>query len=130
MSAKGNQVDPIDFVRMFRESYVNYHRVWTAAGSVPDGIELRSPHKYPIEVSELPDDLRRQIELFQERRGDEQLELVKHMRTVDGRPVLVVEDQSDLPDDDEFVSFSVTIATSSADEHQIVSDLVVGRRHR
>jgi hypothetical protein len=109
---------------------VNYYRLWKATDSVPDGVTLETPDQHPIDLAELPEPLRAEIESYRRRHADEELALVKRMRTVNGEPVLVIEDDADLPDEDALVTFSIVEAVSSSEEMQVVTDLVVGRRAR
>jgi hypothetical protein len=96
---------------------------------VPQGVTLLSPQDQPILKLDLPTGLLDAITAFQN--GNPQagtLTAVKYMRTTNGSPDVVVEDDSPLPDQMNLVTFSHTVSTiwiKSANivTHQIVATL-------
>jgi hypothetical protein len=50
---------------------------------------------------------------------------LKYMRVVNGKPVLVVEDERPLPEEQDLVSFSHSVTTASLEEVSVVVDQLV-----
>lgn len=116
--------DPAELLTRFRRSYRNYPRLWAATGEVPPGTKVVTPEEAGLEPDSLPADLRRLLETEQAGK----LDLVKHLRIVDNEPQLVVDDDSDLPPDEELVTVSQTLTLNSADRVRVVTDIYVLRR--
>jgi hypothetical protein len=51
----------------------------------------------------------------------------RHMRTIDGAIVRVVEDDRDLPADDSIITVSRTLSLNTSNAAQVITDLFVGR---
>jgi hypothetical protein len=121
-------MDPGPFVRQYRSNYVNLHALWTHVTGVPEGAELRSPADRPLQEADLPEPIRRLLQAFREAHPGVDLTLEKYQRLVNGRPTVVVEDDSDLPAEEELVVFSNTTSTTASDVLEVVSDVLVARR--
>jgi hypothetical protein len=122
--------DPLEFIRRFRRNYVNFHGLWRAAGKAPPGVELRTPSERPIVEDDLPAGLRALLAEHREHDPRGELAYLKYMRTVDGRPVLIVEDESGLPEEDELLTVSHTVTLVTSDRARVVTDLLVARVRR
>lgn len=121
--------NPLDFVRRFRSNYVNLHDLWSGDGKrVPEGVTLRDPKRSPIKESSLPKAT--QALLAEYRKSNPRLEIaiVKYMRTVNGVPETVVEDGSELPPEDEFLSLSQTVTMSTCDHIRVITEIIVARK--
>jgi hypothetical protein len=117
--------DPRVFLRRFHDTYVNFAQLWKRFG-VPSGVVLRSPADQPIPPPSST--AAAAFEDLQGKAGD--VRFVKYMRSVNGKPSLVVEDESDLPPMDGLVVVTLTTSIVSATTHHIVSDVYVGERRR
>jgi hypothetical protein len=112
--------DPRIFLRRFHQHYVNFARLWTRLGRVPDGIVLRNPADQPIQVDQSPDP---SIDALAR-----SIRYVKYMQSINGKPSIVIEDESDLPPLDRIVVVTRTTSVVTADSHRVVTDVYVGER--
>jgi hypothetical protein len=112
--------DPRMFLRRFHQNYVNFARLWTRLGRVPDGVVLRNPADQPIQVDQSPDP---SIDALAKT-----IRYVKFMQSVNGKPSIVIEDESDLPPLDRIVVVTRTTSVVTADSHRIVTDIYIGER--
>jgi hypothetical protein len=119
--------DPGDLLSRFRASYRNYYKLWTTTESVPDGIVLETPTERPLDENDLPDGVRRLLEAYREEHPKERVVLVKYMRIVDGMPEVVVEDESDLPPEEELLTLSETVTLNTRDHVRVITDIFVAR---
>lgn len=119
------EIDPARAIRSYRENYINFQTLW-GKEAVPKGIELKTPAEQPIEELDLPAALREAVAAYQDSHPKApQLVPLKYMRVVDGRPVLVIEDERGLPDEQDLVTFSHTVTTTSIDTMVVVVDQLV-----
>ncbi len=119
--------DPRDFIRRFRASYINLYKLWTTVEKPPPGTRLETPAKSPIHKEDLPAAVRQLLEEFQKKNPKRELEFFKHMRTVNGQPVLVIEDAADLPEEDQLLTVSQTVTLNTSESVQIITDLFIAR---
>lgn len=112
--------DPRIFLRRFHQNYVNFARLWGRLARVPDGVVLRSPAEAPIHVDHTPDPSIAAL-------GDD-IRFVKFMRSINGKPAIVVEDDSDLPPLERMVVVTRTTSVVTAEAYRVVSDVYVGVR--
>ena len=119
--------DPREIIRTFRGSYVNFHRLWRATGRLPPGVEMYSPAERPIVDDELPPELQTVIGEYRKRHPEREIEYLKFMRTVDGHATLIIEDERDLPGEDELLTISQTVTVAAHNHVRVVSDLLVAR---
>ena len=123
------KTDPRQFLQQFRRNYVNLYNLWSrATRTAPEGLQLHRPAERPIRESEIPGALKRLVDSYLSAHPGAKLALVKHMRVVNGTPELVIEDESELPPDEEFISFSQTLTLNTADSSEVITELFVGRR--
>jgi hypothetical protein len=121
----GGGFDPRAFIQDFRASYVNLYVLWRRGASAPSGAEVHTPAERPLSVDALPDDLRRAAkEIAGERRS---IELLKYLRTEDGRPTELVEDEQGLPPEESLVTLTRTISAVGADSGRVVTEVYAGR---
>jgi hypothetical protein len=116
--------DPREFVRRFRETYVNFYKLSKTAGA-PAGVEVRTPQEAPLREADLPVAVRELFGKFRAENPGIEITLVKHLHTVNGKPVSVVEDESDPPGEDRFLSASQTVTLNTARTVHVVTDLFV-----
>jgi hypothetical protein len=119
--------DPLALLRRFRRTYTNYYALWTSTGEVPEGVTLRRPSEHPLTEDQLPAALRAVLDQYRKAHPNLDVTLLKYMRTVNGRPELVVEDEEDLPPDEALLTLSQTTTANAHDTLQVVTDLVVAR---
>jgi hypothetical protein len=119
-------IDPVTTINDFQSNYVNISTLLQQGTGVPPGVKLLSPQDQPILNLELPADLRDAITAFQNSNPQAaSLTAVKYMRTTNGNPDLVVEDDTPLPDQNNLVTFSHTVSTISVNSVNIVSHQIV-----
>lgn len=109
--------DPRDVVSRFRTTYRNYS---TAAAERETAA--------PPTLEAMPEAVRRAFERYREEHADEQLELVKHLRLVNGEPERVVDDGSPLPAGPELLTLSETVTLATDERLEVVTDVFVVRR--
>lgn len=118
-----------ELVRRFRKNYVNFFRLWTQVQKkVPEGVTLRDPKREKITVAVLPEAVAAILAEYKKKHPDETLTIVKHMRAVDGKPQLVVEDDADLPTEDEFLSLTQTVTINTSEHVRVITQIFVARR--
>lgn len=127
MAAMRANTEPRELIRRFRASYQNFYRRWRGAGGRPPGVTLHTPQERPLTEAELPDRVRRLVAEYRGKHPGRRLTFVKHLRTVDREPVLVVEDESDLPPEDAILTASQTVTLNTADSLHVVTDVFVAR---
>jgi hypothetical protein len=122
------EMDPAGAVRTYRENYVNFQTL-VGRETALEGVDLKTPAEQPIEELDLPAALREAMAAYQESHPKApQLVPVKYMRVVNGKPELVIEDERPLPEEQDLVTFSHTVTTTSIDTmavvvHQLVATL-------
>lgn|SRR5215469_4475901 len=120
--------DPRGLVQQFRKNYVNLFNLWTkGTRPAPQGLQLHRLAERPIRESEISEGLKQLLADYRAAHPDEEISLVKHMRIVNGTPELVVEDESDLPADQEFLSFSQTLTLNTVESSQVITELFIRR---
>jgi hypothetical protein len=112
------------FLRRFRETYRNFQQQATVEG----GPALYTPAQRPIAGEPLPGALAQQLEAYRRRHPGETITFLKYMRTVNGRPELVVEDDEGLPEEERLLVLSHTTTITTADALEVLTDLYVARR--
>ena len=121
------RLDATEFVREFRRNYVNLFNLWTNVDRrVPDGVTLQTPAQKPIREQDLSPDLRAASSEYRERRGGVRITWTKYMRTVNGRPEEVIEDERPLPEESRLISVSRTSTLLTDQEVRVITELVVG----
>lgn len=121
-------IAPGEIARRFRQNYTNYHRLWTKRASIPEGVTLQTPDEEPITEDKLPAPLRAQLRAYKKAHPRLEVAIVKYMRTVNGRPEVIVEDETDVPREDQLLILSQTVTLTAHDSVQIITDLFVARR--
>lgn len=119
--------DPGELLSRFRASYRNYYKLWTAT-SVPDGTVLETPAAHPLGEDDLPDGARRLLAAYREEHPKEKFVFLKYMRIVDGFPEVVIEDESDLPPEEELLTLSQTVTLNTDHHVRVITDIFVARR--
>lgn len=119
--------DPREFIRRFRASYINLYRLWTTVEKPPPGTRLASPAQSPIHMEDLPAAVRQLLEEYRAQNPNREISFIKRMRTVNGKPVLVIEDAADLPEEDRLLTVSQTVTLNTRESVQIITDLIVAR---
>jgi hypothetical protein len=127
VAANRKNTEPRELIRRFCASYQNLYRRWRGAGGRPQGVTLQTPQERPLTEADLPERVRRLVAEYRGQHPGRRLTFVKHLRTVDGEPVLVVEDDSDLPAEDVILTASQTVTLNSADSLHVVTDVFVAR---
>lgn len=121
-------IDPAAQIRDYRNNYLNIHNL-AQTTSMPASMTLKTPKQQPIMQVDLPAALRDAMAQFEKNNPDgRKLTAVKYMRTTNGNPDLVIEDDTPLPAEDDLVTFSHTISvlsskTASIETHQLVATL-------
>ena len=128
------QPDPALLVQSFRSNYMVISRAIAQpeAGLAAEEqvAEIATPYRRPIDEAAMPDAVRALLDAYRAEHGGVKVSWEKHLRTENGEPVLVVEDERELPGDREFISVSATATLTTADTVRIVTDLYVGRLAR
>lgn len=120
------EIDPRARVRDYRANYVNVRRLILTDKDTPDGIALHTPADRPISSLDIPPGLRQAIADYQKSDPDAAtLTQVKYMKTVNGKPEIVIEDDDPLPAEDDLVTFSHTVTAVSAKSVQVVTHQLV-----
>jgi hypothetical protein len=127
MSERQDEVNPRAMVRQFRESYLNVHEV---KERVPDAFpkaEVHTPKQKPIKENELSQGVRDLLREYRQRQPGRKITLLKYQRLENGEPVLVVEDETGLPSEDELLTLSQTVTLTTAEDVRVITELVVAR---
>jgi hypothetical protein len=127
MSVSPPPADPRHFVREFRANFVNLYNLWTGVEPLPSGVDLKTPAQRPLAVGDIPEGARSLLAEYTRRRRGYRVELIKYLRAVDGEPVEVVEDERDLPEEDELITLSQTSTLATATQLRVVTEVLVGR---
>ena len=119
-------IDPAATISDFQSSYVNISTLLQQGTGGLEGVKLLSPQDQPILNLDLPTDLRDAIAAFQNSNPTAaSLTAVKYMRTTNGKPDIVVEDDTPLPDQNNLVTFSQTVSTIWVNSVNIVTHQIV-----
>jgi hypothetical protein len=120
--------DPRDLLSRFRATYRNYFALAAMPAEVPEGVVVETPATRELTESDLPEGVRRLLQTYREKHPDEKIVLLKYMRLVNGKPEVVVEDESGLPPVDELVTLSQTVTLNTSDRVDVITDLFVARK--
>jgi hypothetical protein len=126
-------IDPAAAVRSYREKHVNVRRLLMQDPDAQKTATLKTPKEQPIHKLDLPAALREAMAAYQKAHPEaKSLTMVKYMKTVNGNPELVVEDDDPLPAEEHLVAFSHTVSTVSLRSvnivtHQLVATLAPGK---
>jgi len=120
-------LDAREIVRRFRRTHTNYHTRWPNRDAVPEGVTFGTPSEHPLDEDRLPAALRAELRAYKKAHPHHAITFLKHMRTVDGRPELVIEDRAELPSDAQLLILSQTVTLAACDSVRIVTDLFVAR---
>jgi hypothetical protein len=123
----GMDLDARGFIERFRASYVNLRNLWSIGGDKPPDTELLDPKTHPIKESELPEDMRSHLAEWKRGHPNQHIEFYKFIRLVDGRPIMVIEDDRGLPEPDQLFTMSRTLTLNTSDEVSLLTELWVGR---
>jgi len=126
MQAAASPFDPRVFLRKFHQTYVNFARLWKRFG-VPPNVTLRSPADTPIVLTPAAAEALEGLEGGYGRKGSD-IRFVKYMRSINGNPSLVIEDESDPPPIEQIVVVTVATSVVTATNHRVVSDVYIGAR--
>jgi hypothetical protein len=118
--------DPRVFLRRFHQTYVNFARLWKRFG-VPPGVVLRSPADEPISLPPIAAAALDGLDSVLREKGTE-VRFVKYMQSLNGKPSLVVEDESGLPPVEGIVVVTLTTSVVTASSYRVVTDVYVGER--
>jgi hypothetical protein len=124
MSPESSASESADLIRFFRQNYTNLYRQRARAGAAV----VRTPQEDPIRAEGLPAGLRARLQAYREAHPGETIELLKYMRVTGGRPEKVVEDERDLPGEDQLLVISQTVTLNTKEEVDVVTDILVARR--
>jgi hypothetical protein len=128
MPATRQNPEALELIRRFRASYRNLYRLWRGSGP-PAGVTLHTPQERPLTDAELPDPLQRLVAEHREQYPKHRLTFIKHLRTVNGEPVIVVEDDRDLPPEEALLTASQTVTLNTGEALHVVTDVFVARIH-
>lgn len=128
MPYQNYSLKPLEEIRRFFQTYVNYYILWKKGDATPEGITLTTPEEYPITESSLPEPLKALISEYQSHKPMKQLNFIKYMQSVNGRPELVVEDQDGLPEENEILTVSMTLTINTSDYVKIVTQLFIAKK--
>jgi hypothetical protein len=119
--------DPLEFVREYRENYVNLYSLWTTVEKPPVDTELTTPAETPIMEKELPAPLSSLLADYLKQHSEASISFVKYMRSENGKAVRVIEDDSPLPEEGEFLSLGMTTTLNTSQEGRVVTELFVAK---
>jgi hypothetical protein len=128
MEQKASSPEPILFIRKLQQNYVNFYKLQAATGQPVEGVAVYSPKEKPILVKELPPGIRAQLQEYKESHPEQVITLLKYMRTVNGKPTLIIEDETDLPSEGQILSISQTITVNTDELIKVITDLLIARR--
>ena len=128
MDQKESSPEPILFIRKLQQNYINYYKLQAATGQPVEGVTVYRPKEKPILVKQLPPGIRAQLQEYKDSHPEQEITLVKFMRTVNGKPELLIEDESDLPSESQILSISQTITVNTDELIRVITDLLIARR--
>jgi hypothetical protein len=118
-------IDAAAHIRDFRNNYVNFNGL-AKNKALPAVTSLLSPSQQAILDVGLPPALLDAMAEFQKNNaGGRALTPVKYMKIVDGVPVLVIEDESPLPAEEDIATFSHTVTSLSLGSAKVVTHNLV-----
>jgi hypothetical protein len=122
----GDGSSPLDFVRRFISSAVNFHVLWQKTG-VPPSVQHTTPAETPITDGQLPQDVRALVDHYRASHPGANVTWLKRMQAVDGNLRVVVEDERPVPAETALLTVSRTISINTSDTANAVTDVFVGR---
>ena len=128
MDQKESSPEPVLFIRKLQQNYINYYKLQVATGQPVEGVTVYHPKEKPILVKQLPPGIRAQLQEYKDTHPEQKITLVKYMRTVNGKPELLIEDESDLPSESQILSISQTITVNTDELIRVITDLLIARR--
>jgi hypothetical protein len=128
MDQKKSSHDSTLFIRKLQQNYINFYKLQAAIGHPVEGVTVYNPKEKPILVKQLPPGIRAQLQEYKKSHPKQEITLVKFMRTVNGKPELLIEDESDLPSESQILSISQTITVNTDELIKVVTDLLIARR--
>lgn len=128
MDQRESSPEPILFIRRLQQNYINFYKLQAATGQPVEGVTVHHPKEKPILVKELPPGIRAQLQEYKDSHPEQDITLVKFMRTVNGKPELIIEDESDLPSEPQILTISQTIAVNTDELIKVITDLLIARR--
>ena len=128
MDQKESSPEPVLFIRKLQQNYINYYKLQAATGQPVEGVTVYHPKEKPILVKQLPPGIRAQLQEYKDNYPEQEIRLVKFMRSVNGKPELLIEDESDLPSESQILSISQTITVNTDELIRVITDLLIARR--
>jgi len=128
MDQKESSPEPVLFIRKLQQNYINYYKLQVATGRPVEGVTVYHPKEKPILVKQLPPGIRAQLQEYKDNYPEQEIRLVKFMRSVNGKPELLIEDESDLPSESQILSISQTITVNTDELIRVITDLLIARR--
>jgi len=142
MSNGNFDVTPLALVRSFRATYTNLRRQPSVIPSpFPDRpgppppapvrpVTVRDPATEPIDEGAMPEAARNLVAEYRSAHPGVQIEWERRMRADEAGPTLVVEDDRELPGEQELLTVGVTTTLVTSDTARVVTDVFVGRLRR
>jgi len=119
-------LDPVQMTRDFQANYVNVRNIMLAGTGVPAGTTVMTPTQMAIGKMSLPPALTQAMADYQASHPEvTSLTPVKYLRTLNGNPDLVIEDDQPLPPEDQMVTFGLTVSTLSIKLANVVTHVLV-----
>jgi hypothetical protein len=128
LDKRGLAPDPHDLLSRFRATYRNYFALSTTPSALPEGVAVETPATRELTESDLPEGVQHLLETYRDAHPDERIVLLKYMRLVNGKPEVLVEDESGLPPVEELVTLSQTVTLNTSDRVDVITDLFVARK--
>jgi hypothetical protein len=119
-------LDPAAQIRDYRNNYINISSLVKQSKDSPTNLSLITPSQQPILNLDLPAALRQAMADFQANNPDGRpLTPVKYMKIVNGKPEIIIEDDTPLPAEEDLVTFSHTLSALSVKSAGIVTHQLV-----
>jgi len=83
------------------------------------------PKEKPIKENDLPPGIRALLAEYRRNRPGAKVTLYKYQRIENGTPVVIVEDERPLPEEDALLSLSETVTLTSSTEVRVITEMVV-----
>ena len=136
------RVDPLALIRSFRATYTDLRRQSfeqpqpfpDRPGPRPPGPgrrpTLADPTDQPIDEADMPEAAQTALAGYRAAHPDVRIEWERHMQADELGPTLIVEDDRDLPGEQELISVGLTTTLTTSDTASVVTDIFVGKLHR
>jgi hypothetical protein len=118
-------IDPGQLMRQFRETYVNAHALKKVAPQALEGAVLATRKEKPLNEGNLPQELRSLITEYRQGNPGSKVDLLKYQQLVNGKPVIIIEDEGGLPDEDSLLNLSQTVTMTTNTNVRIITHVVV-----